>query len=243
MRRGVTNRTAKLIAWCAILVLVSTCVAVSTSAQSRDDQDERERVESSVEVLREMTRAEDADGIPSSLLERARAIAVISHVVRGAFIVGGRWGKGVITARSSDGTWGPASFLDLSGASFGFQIGGDATDVILVFIEEGGLDALLEDRIELGANVSVAAGPLGRSAEIGTNVTLDSAIYGYSRSKGLFAGVALDGSVITIDDSANEKAFGGKIDGDVAMSGDVDRPDIFLSFIDTVREITPDVAR
>ncbi len=243
MRRGVTNRTAKLIAWCAILVLVSACVAVSTSAQSRDDQDERERVESSVEVLREMTRAGDADGIPSSLLERARAIAVIPHVVRGAFIVGGRWGNGVITARSSDGTWGPASFLDLSGASFGFQIGGDATDVILVFIEEGGLDALLEDRIELGANVSVAAGPLGRSAEIGTNVTLDSAIYGYSRSKGLFAGVALDGSVITIDDSANEKAFGGKIDGDVAMSGDVDRPDIFLSFIDTVREITPDVAR
>ena len=163
MRRGVTNRTAKLTTWCAILVLVSACVAVSTSAQSRDDQDERERVESSVEVLREMTRAEDADGIPSSLLERARAIAVIPHVVRGAFIVGGRWGKGVITARSSDDTWGPASFLDLSGASFGFQIGGDATDVILVFIEEGGLDALLEDRIELGANVSVRCGwPTGQ---------------------------------------------------------------------------------
>ncbi len=115
--------------------------------------------------------------------------------------------------------------------------------MILVFIEEGGLDALLEDRVELGANVSVAAGPLGRSAEIGTNLTLDSAIYGYSRSKGLFAGAALDGSVITIDDSANEKAFGHEIDGDVAMSDEVDRPDIFQPFIDAVREITPDVAQ
>ena len=243
MRRGATNRTVRLMAWCAVAALVSTCVSVTTSAQSRNDQDERERVESSVEVLREMTRAEDADGIPASLLARAKAIAVIPHVVRGAFIVGGRWGKGVITARLSDGTWGPASFLDLSGASFGFQIGGDATDVILVFIEEGGLDALLEDRVELGANVSVAAGPLGRSVEIGTNVTLDSAIYGYSRSKGLFAGAALDGSVITIDDSANEKAFGQEIDGDVAMSGNVDRPDIFQPFTDAVREITPDVAQ
>ena len=193
MRRGATNRTVRLMAWCAVAALVSTCVSVTTSAQSRNDQDERERVESSVEVLREMTRAEDADGIPASLLARAKAIAVIPHVVRGAFIVGGRWGKGVITARLSDGTWGPASFLDLSGASFGFQIGGDATDVILVFIEEGGLDALLEDRVELGANVSVAAGPLGRSAQIGTNVTLDSAIYGYSRSKGLFGSVATFG--------------------------------------------------
>ena len=146
MRLATTNRTVRLMVWCAVAALVSTCVPVTTSAQSRDDRDEHERVESSVQVLQEMTRAEDADGIPESLLERAKAIAVIPHVVRGAFIVGGRWGKGVITARAPDGTWGPASFLDLSGASVGFQIGGDATDVILVFIEEGGLDALLAAR-------------------------------------------------------------------------------------------------
>ena len=243
MRPGLAHRTARLLAACAVAGLVTTHLPISLSAQSRDDKDERERIESSVQVLQEMTRAEDADGIPESLLARARAIAVIPHVVRGAFIVGGRWGKGVISARSADGTWGPASFLDLSGASVGFQIGGDATDVILVFIEENGLDALLEDRVELGANVSAAAGPLGRSVEIGTNVTLDSAIYGYSRSKGLFAGAALDGSVITIDDSANEKAFGREIDGDVAMSGEVDRPEIFQPFIDAVSEITPAIAK
>ena len=218
------KRTARLTAACAVAGLVTTYLPTTLSAQSGDDKDERERVEACVQVLKEMTRAADADGIPESLLERAKAIAVIPHVVRGAFIVGGRWGKGVLTARAPDNSWGPASFLDLSGASIGFQIGGDATDVILVFMEEDGLDALLEDRVELGANVSVAAGPLGRSAEIGTNVTLDSAIYGYSRSKGLFAGAALDGSVVTIDDSANEKAFGEEIDGDVALSGQVRRP-------------------
>ena len=103
MRRGVTNRPVRLVAWCAVAALVSTWVQVNTSAQSRDDQDERERVESSVQVLREMTRAEDADGIPKSLLERAKAIAVIPHVVRCAFIVGGRWGKGVVLPSSSVG--------------------------------------------------------------------------------------------------------------------------------------------
>lgn len=226
MRSGVMKRTARLTAACAVAGLVTTYLPTTLSAQSGDDKDERERVEACVQVLKEMTRAADADGIPESLLERAKAIAVIPHVVRGAFIVGGRWGKGVLTARAPDNSWGPASFLDLSGASIGFQIGGDATDVILVFMEEDGLDALLEDRVELGANVSVAAGPLGRSAEIGTNVTLDSAIYGYSRSKGLFAGAALDGSVVTIDDSANEKAFGEEIDGDVALSGQVRRPSL-----------------
>jgi lipid-binding SYLF domain-containing protein len=211
--------------------------------RAQTDSDEHERVASSVQVLREMTRAEDAEGIPEVLLTRARAIAVIPHVVRGAFIVGGRWGKGVLATRGAQGEWGPASFLDLSGASVGFQIGGDATDLIMVFIEEDGLEALLEDRVELGANVSAAAGPLGRSAEIGTNATLDSAIYAYSRSKGAFAGAALDGTVITIDDSANEKAFGRAIDGDVALSGDVQTPDVFAPFLGVVRELTPTQAR
>jgi lipid-binding SYLF domain-containing protein len=148
-----------------------------------------------------------------------------------------------VATRDTDGEWGPASFLDLSGASIGFQIGGDATDLIMVFIEEGGLEALLDDRIELGANVSVAAGPIGRSGEIGTNVTLDSAIYAYSRSKGAFAGAALDGTVITIDDSANETAFGRNIDGDVAVSGAVATPEVFTPYVEAVKAVTPPMAK
>ncbi len=217
--------------------LVLTLVASTSIAHAALDE-ERERVKQAAQVLRELTRAEDA-GIPAALLDRAKAIAVVPHVVRGAFIVGARWGKGLITARDTSGQWGPTSFLDLSGASVGFQIGGDATDLVLVFIEEDGLEALLEDRVELGANVSVAVGPLGRSAELGTNLTLDTAIYAYSRTKGAFAGAALDGTVVTIDDSANKKAFGRAVTGDLVMKGQLESPELFRPFVDAVRRITP----
>ena len=192
-------------------------------------------------MLRETTRAEDA-GIPNYLLERAKAVAVVPHVVRGAFIVGGRWGKGVVASRDAQGQWGPAAFVELGGASVGFQIGGDATDLIIVFIEEDGLDVLLNDRVELGANVSVAAGPLGRSAEAGTNATLDAAIYAYSRSKGVFAGAALDGTIVSIDDDANTKAFGRKIDAKTVMKSDAAAPAVFQPFLNAVRAVTPPMA-
>jgi lipid-binding SYLF domain-containing protein len=207
-----------------------------------DEEDERQRVRDAAQVLREITRADDK-GIPAGLFERAKAIAVFPHVVRGAFIVGGRWGKGVVVARDAKGSWGPAGFLDLGGGSFGFQIGGDATDVILFFIEEDGIDKLLEDKVELGANASVAAGPVGRSAEVGTNLTLDAAIYAYSRSKGVFAGVALDGTVITLDNSANENAYGREIKRQEVLNGNVPVPAIFAPYVSTVKELTPATAR
>ena len=203
---------------------------------------ERARVEQAAQVLSELARADDSR-IPAALLDRARAIAVVPHVVRGAFIVGGRWGKGLVAARDAAGRWGPTAFVDLSGASVGFQIGGDATDLVMVFIEEDGLKALLEDRLELGANASVAAGPLGRSAELGTNATLDSAIYAYSRSKGAFAGVALKGTVMTVDDSANAKAFGRAVRGDAILRGKVAPSHLFRPFVDAVRAVTPDRPR
>jgi lipid-binding SYLF domain-containing protein len=125
----------------------------------------------------------------------------------------------------------------------GFQIGGDATDLVMVFIEEDGLAALLEDRVELGGNASVAVGPLGRSAELATNLTLDSAIYAYSRTKGLFAGAALDGTVVTIDDSANAKVFGRAVTGTDVMAGRVPPEAIFSPFVEAVRAIVPSPAR
>ena len=207
-----------------------------------DEEDERQRVKEAAQVLREITRADDK-GIPAGLFQRAKAIAVFPHVVRGAFIVGGRWGKGVMVARDTQGNWGPAGFLDLGGGSVGFQIGGDATDVILFFIEEDGIHKLLEDKVELGANASVAAGPVGRSAEAGTNLTLDAAIYAYSRSKGAFAGVALDGTVITMDNSANENAYGREIERPEVLAGKVPVPAIFAPYVTTVRELTPATAR
>jgi len=229
-------RTRGWIAVCLAVALVTTVLPAGLRAAD----DEQERVAAAAQVLKEMVRAEDA-GIPEELLKRAKAIAIVPHVVRGAFVVGGRWGKGVVATRDATGGWTHASFVDLSGASVGFQIGGDATDLIMVFIEEGGLKALLEDKVELGANVSAAAGPLGRSAEIGTNATLDSAIYAYSRSKGLFAGAALDGTVVKIDDSANEKAFGRRIEHQAVLT--TPSPAIFKPFLDVVANATPRSAK
>ena len=213
------------------------------NALAADTDAERERAEHAAQVLTEMMRAEDT-AIPKALLERAKAIAVVPQMVKGAFVVGGQYGKGLITARNMDGEWGPASYIEMSGASFGFQIGGEAIDVIMVFIEEDGLEALLNDKVQLGADVSLAAGPLGRTAEAGTNLTFDSAIYAYSRTKGLFAGASIDGAALTIDDSANHATYGDTVTGhDVLIEQSVDESTVTQVFLSAVREMTPAMAK
>jgi len=148
------------------------------------------------------------EGIPEELMSRAKGISVIPHVVKGALGIGGRYGKGLMSQRDANGKWLPPTFVEIGGASAGFQLGVEATDLVLVFMEEKGIKSLLDGKVTLGADAAVAAGPVGRKASAGTDVKLTSAIYSYSRSKGLFAGVSLDGAAITIDDSANEKAYG-----------------------------------
>jgi lipid-binding SYLF domain-containing protein len=221
-----------------MLVFTTMCAVGTRGVLAAADDEERERVEEAAQVLRELARADDAEAIPEELFERAKAIAVVPGVVRGAFVIGGRWGKGVVVSRNASGDWGPASFLELSGASVGFQIGGDKTDLVMVFVNDEGLDALLESRVELGADASVAAGPVGRTVEIGTDASLDAEIFAYSRSKGAFAGAALDGTVINVDDSANEDAFGREIDGDAALDGSVATPAVFEPLVAVVRSVT-----
>jgi len=229
-----------------MLIGAAACFAMFTAVSMGADtdlKDERERADNAAQVLVEIARAEDA-GIPNALLDRAKAIAVTPHVVRGAFGVGGRFGKGLVTQRLPSGEWSAPAFVNVGGASFGFQIGGDATDLILVFIEEKGLEELLNDKLTLGADASVAAGPLGRSLEAGTNVTLDSAIYSYSRSKGLFAGVALDGTVWTLDDDANRNVYGPSVTGKAILDkASSSAPVAVKPFGNAVKRLTPKVAR
>jgi len=214
-------------------------IATSASAQS-SDLEEQARAAEAAEVLRELAKV-DETGIPAHLLERAEAIAVIPDVVRGAFIVGGRFGKGLVVAKDSRGEWGAPSFVNLGGASWGFQIGADETDLVMVFTKEDGLEKLLEDKLELGADASVSAGPVGRSAEIGTNATFDAPIYSYSRSKGAFAGVALNGAVLTIDDSANEEAYGKELTGrQILLEDNVTAAPVTRPFLDAIRDVTGD---
>ncbi len=170
-------------------------------------QEYHERATKAAEVLTEIMAIPE-QSIPEELMARAHAIAVIPNVVKGAFGIGGRWGKGLVSQRSEDGRWSPPSFIQIGGGSIGFQIGAEATDLVLVFTNEEGVESLLDGKVTLGADASVAAGPVGRTAQIGTDVLMESPIFAYSRSKGLFAGIALDGAAITIDDSANRKVYG-----------------------------------
>jgi len=195
-----------------------------------------ERARNAAEVLRDLQKTPDK-GIPQDLLERAHGIAVIPHVVKAAFGIGGRWGKGLVAAKTG-GSWGTPAFVEISGGSFGFQLGGQAADVVLVFATEKSLKSLLESKVKLGADASISAGPIGRSAEIGTDAKLNAEIYSYSRSKGLFAGIALDGAVISIDDSANRKVYGREVSGkDIVLASVVKPTAITMPFVEALRAV------
>ncbi len=209
MKRYLTTAAGLLMI--ASLTSVAPAMADSeTKAEKKavkEMSEDAERAMKAGTVLDEVMAQED-NGIPDDLLERATGIAVIPHVVKGAMGIGGRYGKGLIVTRGENGIWHAPSYVHVGGASWGLQFGVEATDLILVFTEVDGVKALMEDKLELGGSAAVAAGPVGRHAEVGTNLTIDSGIYSYSRSKGLFAGVAIEGAVVTIDDDANNRVYG-----------------------------------
>jgi lipid-binding SYLF domain-containing protein len=178
-------------------------------------------------------------GIPNELMERAKGIAVIPKVVKAALGIGGRWGDGLMSTRMPNGQWSAPVYIDVRGGSFGLQIGVDATDLVLVFNDQKGIDALVDGKLELGAEASVAAGPVGRNARVGTDIKLESAVFSYSRSKGLFAGVSLGGTLVVIDDSDNEKAYGKAVKAQEILAGNVQENATVRPFLDALRKYTP----
>ncbi|MGQ0657386.1 MAG: lipid-binding SYLF domain-containing protein [Chromatiales bacterium] len=178
---------------------------LSTTAFAAEEQ--AVRIKEAREVMEEIMAIPE-NAIPPSLLADAQAIAIVPGVVKVGFIVGGRFGKGVVLRREAGRGWSDPVFLTLAGGSVGFQIGAQATDVILVFKNRRGLDSLANGKFTLGADAAVAAGPVGRNAAAATDVQLKSEILSYSRSRGLFAGVALDGSVLEIDQAGNATYYG-----------------------------------
>lgn len=169
---------------------------------------EEQRAVKAIEVLDLIMASADSE-IPESLLSKAYAIAVIPEVVKVGMVVGGRRGKGLVSVRGADGTWSNPSYITLTGGSFGFQAGVQSADVVLVFRTPRGVDTLINGKFTLGADASVAAGPVGRQASAATDAELKAEILAYARSRGLFAGVALDGTVLSIDWDANERVYGG----------------------------------
>jgi lipid-binding SYLF domain-containing protein len=173
---------------------------------------EQKRLENSGTVMQEVMGV--PDNIPQELLEKAECVIVFPSVMKGAFIVGGSYGRGAMVCRTGEhfkGPWGSPAMYALEGGSVGFQIGGQATDLILLVMNERGASSILSSQVKLGADASVAAGPKGRDASADTDAYLRAEILSYSRSRGLFAGISLEGSTLRPDDDANADVYGRKI--------------------------------
>jgi len=182
------------------------------------DNDLVKRIEKSSEVVQALTGAEDKR-VPEEMLQRAEGIVVIPNMIKGAFGIGGRYGKGIVAKRLPTGQWSAPAFVSIGGGSFGAQLGVTSTDLVLVFTDKQAFDALAKNlTLKLGADAGVVAGPLGRSGEAGVTHDLKSGIYAYSRAKGLFAGVALDGAVIDMDKDDNRDMYGANADAAAILS-------------------------
>jgi lipid-binding SYLF domain-containing protein len=175
-------------------------------------QEEEDRVKDSGQVLSEILNI--PDNIPQDLIDKAECLIILPSVKKGAFGVGGSYGRGVMICRGGPhytGRWGAPAMYALEGVSIGFQLGGEATDFVLLVMNPKGAESLLSSKVKLGADASAAAGPKGRDAETATDVVMKAEILSYSRAKGLFAGVSLEGSTLRSDGSANEKLYGQKL--------------------------------
>jgi lipid-binding SYLF domain-containing protein len=197
-------------------------------------EDATERLENAGNVLHEIMAMPDK-GIPEEVLEHAQCIAVVPHMVKGGFIFGGKGGKGVATCRTANG-WSAPAFITISGGSWGLQIGVEAVDVVLIIQNEKGMQKLLSSNFQIGADASAAAGPVGRHAEAGTDWKLDTEILTYSRAKGAFAGLTLEGASLRQDDDSRHAIYGRNATTRAILLGKVAAPSAAKPFLAEVRE-------
>ncbi len=191
---------AKTITLAVALILLCTVTALA------DKKEEAERAQKAAQAFKEIMDAPD-QAVPQDLLDRAYCVAVFPSVKKGGFVVGGQFGRGLISCRKTAG-WSAPAYFTIGGGSFGLQIGAQAVDLVLLVMNEDGVNGLLKSKFEIGAGAAAAAGPVGRNASASTDATMNAQILSYSRSKGLFAGLELKGSVIKEDEDANKDVYG-----------------------------------
>jgi len=204
-----------------MIVVFAFCVTTFAADVSK----EAKQLDKATDVLNEIMRTPDK-AIPSDLLEKSVCVGVVPSEIKGAVGVGGTYGRGVLVCRKhGNGPWGAPSLFTLGGANIGFQIGGKATDVVFLVMNGAGAKKLLQDKVKLGAEVSATAGPVGRTAEGATDAQLHAEILSYSRTRGLFAGVSLEGQVLMQDTDDNERLYGRKVSPkEILITGDVKSP-------------------
>jgi lipid-binding SYLF domain-containing protein len=219
----------KYLAACWALTLFLVMPAVSAASDKEDDIN---RTQKSAQVFREIMNAPDS--IPQSALDKARCIAIIPGDTKFAFILGANYGRGLAVCRTATG-WTAPLFLAVQGGSIGYQIGGSSTDLILLFMNDHALHSLLSDRFKMGGDVSVAAGPVGRDASAGTDLKLTAEVLSYSRTKGLFAGASLDGTVVEADKSGDRAMYGDGVTRQEILDGGVRVPVSAHVLVDELR--------
>jgi lipid-binding SYLF domain-containing protein len=203
---------------------------MSHAASSREDL--QDRVDAAKTVLDQILNTPD-NTIPLNILEQATCVAVIPSLVKGAFLVGAEYGQGVVTCRTGHG-WSAPVFIRLAGASFGFQIGGQATDLVLVAVNDHGFQDLLKSKFKLGGDVSASAGPVGRNSQAATDWKMNAELLTYSRSKGLFAGIDLNGDTVSQNSEDTNRYYGQTYGFRTILHGDVPVPDGAVPFVKTV---------
>ncbi|MDX2034057.1 MAG: lipid-binding SYLF domain-containing protein [Blastocatellia bacterium] len=225
----------RLVAFALLLSLGIPTLSIAASSKA----EARERAKKAATAFSEIMSAPD-QGIPLELLDRAKCVAVFPSVKKGGFIVGGQYGKGLISCRRAEGAWGSPAFFTIGGGSFGLQIGGQAVDLVLLIMNKSGLDGLLQDKFEIGAGAGASAGPMGRNAHVSTDILLKSQIVSYSRSRGLFAGLELKGAVIMQDNEANKDIYDQEISAkEIIVDGKVRTPTTIAVFPQALRKFSP----
>ena len=223
------NGKLKLAVWAICLAALAGIAAFAQGNM----KDEKNQSQKAAEVFREIMDTPDKD-IPRDILEKAECVAVFPQVIKAGFIVGGRGGRGVASCRTATG-WSAPAYFNLGGGSIGLQIGAQATDFVLLFMDRSGMNSLLSDKFELGGDASVAAGPVGRQAGASTDLKLDAKILSYSRSKGLFAGLELKGVVIKPDKDDMRDVYGKNVTAkEVLRENKVTAPDVVRAFPNTL---------
>jgi lipid-binding SYLF domain-containing protein len=232
------SRLTVLLAGALTLVFLSW-----SSISSAKDKDEKEadRLQNAGTVLKEILDV--PDDIPQDLIDKARCVIVFPSVVKAAFIVGGSYGRGVMVCRTGKdmtGPWGAPAMMALEGGSVGFQIGGQATDFVILVMNNRGADSLLHSKVKLGADASIAAGPKGRDAQAATDVTFRAEMLSYSRARGVFAGVSLEGSTLRPDDDANRRLYGRDVTPErIITESKVEAPPAAHDLIATLQKVSP----
>src|ERR1700687_2272619 len=217
-----------------LLLCVVLCLTVSTFAKDEDeDQNKAEdRVKAASTVLEEIESAPD-QGIPEEVLGSAQCVAVVPTMIKGGFIVGARFGRGVASCRTPKG-WSAPAFFTIKGGSFGLQIGAQAVDLVMLIMNDNGMKNLLTSQFKLGADASVAAGPVGRHAAAGTDWKMRAQILSYSRARGIFAGLELNGAVVLQDKDSTREFYGHMMTSKASLQGEMEAPQGAYPFLQTL---------